>query len=76
MAAVGAGYISRMITYFENNVAVVPMFDDVGVQLDAYGRADYNSVPFNSTVVGLASLCGKNFQRLNFINVDSDLWKA
>eukprot|EP00961_Rhodomonas_salina_P091063 1225456-Rhodomonas_salina.1 len=49
MAAVGAGYISKMIIYFENNAAVVPMFDDVGVQLYAYGRADYNSVPFNST---------------------------
>eukprot|EP00961_Rhodomonas_salina_P275818 3726140-Rhodomonas_salina.1 len=40
MAAVSAGYISTMITYFENSVTVVPMFNDVGVQLDAYGRAD------------------------------------
>eukprot|EP00961_Rhodomonas_salina_P293718 3933979-Rhodomonas_salina.1 len=75
MAAVSAGYISRMITYFENSVTVVPMFDNIGVQINAYGRADYNSVPFNRAVVGLASLCGKNFQLLNFMNVDADLWK-
>eukprot|EP00961_Rhodomonas_salina_P212578 2870975-Rhodomonas_salina.1 len=68
MAAVGAGYISKMITYFENNPAVVPMFDNVGVQLDAYRRADYNSVPFNHAVVALASLCGKNFQHLDYMN--------
>eukprot|EP00961_Rhodomonas_salina_P256584 3467242-Rhodomonas_salina.1 len=76
MAAVGAGYISKMIIYFENNATVVPMFDDVGVQLNAYVRADYNSVPFNSPIVALASLCGKNFQQLNYMNVNADLWKA
>eukprot|EP00961_Rhodomonas_salina_P188035 2537724-Rhodomonas_salina.1 len=76
MEAVGVGYISRMITYFENSVTIVPMFNDVGVQLDAYGKADYNSVPFNRAVVGLVSLCGKNFQLLDFMNVYTDLWKA
>eukprot|EP00961_Rhodomonas_salina_P241226 3259761-Rhodomonas_salina.1 len=65
-----------MITYFENSITVVPMFDDVGVQLDTYWRADYNSVPFNSSVVALASLCGKNFQLLDYMNVDADLWKV
>eukprot|EP00961_Rhodomonas_salina_P135211 1819077-Rhodomonas_salina.1 len=66
--AVGAGYISKMIAFFENDLIVIPTFANVGVPVNAHGKADYKSVAFNRAVVALASLCGKNFQRLDYMN--------
>eukprot|EP00961_Rhodomonas_salina_P190162 2565586-Rhodomonas_salina.1 len=75
--AVGAGYISKMIVFFENDPTVVPTFVNVGVPVDVHGKVDYKSVQFNRTVIAaLATLCGKNFQRLDYMNVKVDLWKA
>eukprot|EP00961_Rhodomonas_salina_P273448 3695012-Rhodomonas_salina.1 len=65
-----------MIVFFENDPIVIPTFTNVGVPVDAHGKADYKSVQFNCAVIALAALCGKNFQRLNYMNVEADLWKA
>eukprot|EP00961_Rhodomonas_salina_P034519 464754-Rhodomonas_salina.3 len=74
--AVGAGYISKMIVFFENDPTVVPTFANVGVPVDVHGKVDDKSVQFNCTVIALATLCGKNFQHLYYMNVEADLWKA
>eukprot|EP00961_Rhodomonas_salina_P190317 2567793-Rhodomonas_salina.1 len=73
---VGAGYITCMITFFENDATLIPTFSNVGVPVDANGKADDNLTSFNHAVIALASLCGKNFQPLDYLNVDADLWKA
>eukprot|EP00961_Rhodomonas_salina_P062274 836007-Rhodomonas_salina.1 len=51
-----------------NDPTVIPTFANVGVPVDAHGKVDYKSVQFNRAVIALAALCGKNFQRLDYMN--------
>eukprot|EP00961_Rhodomonas_salina_P246788 3333873-Rhodomonas_salina.1 len=62
-----------MIKYFEKTPTTIPMFEDIGIDVDQGGNADYATPDFFSSVCGLALLCGKNFGTLDPIHIEADL---
>eukprot|EP00961_Rhodomonas_salina_P105700 1422814-Rhodomonas_salina.1 len=69
-------YVMLMIKYFEKTPKTIPMFADIGIDVDQEGNADYATPDFPRTVCGLALLCGKNFGTLDLIHVEADLPRA
>eukprot|EP00961_Rhodomonas_salina_P217805 2943438-Rhodomonas_salina.1 len=49
--AVGGLYVmfKLMIKYFEKTPKTIPMFEDIGIDVDHEGNADYVSPEFSST---------------------------
>eukprot|EP00961_Rhodomonas_salina_P280122 3784515-Rhodomonas_salina.1 len=47
--AVGGLYEMSMIKYFEKTPMTIPMFEDIGIDVDHEGNADYASPEFSST---------------------------
>eukprot|EP00961_Rhodomonas_salina_P273539 3696070-Rhodomonas_salina.1 len=62
-----------MIKYFEKTPTTIPMFEDIRIDVDHEGNADYESPEFSRSVCGLSLLCGKNFGTLDPIHVEADL---
>eukprot|EP00961_Rhodomonas_salina_P156622 2109010-Rhodomonas_salina.1 len=47
--SVGGLYVMSMIKYFEKTPTTIPMFEDIGIDVDHEGNADYASPEFSRT---------------------------
>eukprot|EP00961_Rhodomonas_salina_P092586 1245980-Rhodomonas_salina.1 len=45
--AVGGLYVMSMIKYFEKTPTTIPMFEDLGIDVDQEGNADYALLEFS-----------------------------
>eukprot|EP00961_Rhodomonas_salina_P214056 2890673-Rhodomonas_salina.1 len=49
--SVGGLYVMLMIKYFEKTPKTIPMFEDLGINVDYEGNADYASADFPAQFV-------------------------
>eukprot|EP00961_Rhodomonas_salina_P048640 653000-Rhodomonas_salina.1 len=70
-SAVGGKYITKLVTWLMARPELIPMFADVGIAVDEFGNADYDSIHFNRAIVALATLCGKNWGTLDVEHTDN-----
>eukprot|EP00961_Rhodomonas_salina_P036346 488612-Rhodomonas_salina.1 len=49
---------------------LIPMLANLGIAVDEFGNADYDSIHFNRAIVALATLCGKNWGTLDVERTD------
>eukprot|EP00961_Rhodomonas_salina_P275898 3727040-Rhodomonas_salina.1 len=67
-----------MIVFFENDPTVVQLLSLRSPTLVFLSMFTEKSTTSLSSLIAQSSrsLCGKNFQRLDYMNVEADLWKA
>eukprot|EP00961_Rhodomonas_salina_P243640 3292479-Rhodomonas_salina.1 len=55
-----------MIKYFEKTPTTIPMFEDIGIDIDHEGNADYASPEFSCSVAGVWRAFLVPFQAVSF----------